>query len=79
MPEVRKCQQSPASVGFIFALTGIWFGLILYRREMTSFGSRLIFEERSDIGDVAIEVLNLSWGAREMDDGGTGHRKRITR
>lgn len=54
-------------LGFILALTGIWLGLALYRREMTRFDSQLIFEERSDIGDVAIEVLNLSWVARDTE------------
>lgn len=54
--------------GFILALTGIWLGLALYRREMTRFGSQLVFEERSDIGDVNIEVLNLSWVARDTEN-----------
>jgi len=55
-------------LGFILALTGIWLGLKLYRREMTRFDNQLIFEERSDIGDVNIQVLNLSWGARETEE-----------
>jgi hypothetical protein len=74
----RRASDDPRwYLGFVFALAGIWLGLKLYRREMTRFDSQLIFEERSDIGDVVIETLNLSWIAREMDDGGTGHGKRI--
>jgi hypothetical protein len=44
---------------------------------MTRFDSHLIFEERSDVGDVAIEVLNLNWIAREVDEGGRGRARRI--
>lgn len=54
-------------LGFILALTGIWLGLTLYRREITRFDSQLIFEERYDVGDVSIEVLNLSWIARDTE------------
>ena len=54
-------------LGFILALTGIWLGLRLYRREITRFDSHLIFEERYDVGDVALEVLNLSWVARNTE------------
>ena len=62
----RRASDDPLwYLGFILALMGIWLGLALYRREMTRFDSQLIFEERSDIGDVAIEVLNLSWVARD--------------
>ncbi len=54
-------------LGFILALTGIWLGLAYFRREMIRLDSQLIFEERSDVGDVAIEVLNLSWIARDTE------------
>ncbi len=64
-------------VGFILALTGIWLGLTLYRREMTRDAGQPIFEERSDVGYLAIEVLNLSWIARETAEAGTGHGTRI--
>jgi hypothetical protein len=75
----RRASDNPLwYLGFILALTGIWLGLKLYRREMTRFDSQLIFEERSDIGDVTIEVLNLSWGARELAEGGTGDGRRNT-
>ena len=75
----RRASDNPLwYLGFILALTGIWLGLKLYGHEMTRFDSQLIFEERSDIGDVAIEVLNLNWIARELDDGGTGHGRGIT-
>ncbi len=64
----RQASDDPRwYLGFILALTGIWLGLKLYRREMTRFDSQLIFEERSDIGDVTIEVLNLSWVARDTE------------
>jgi hypothetical protein len=64
----RRASDDPLwYLGFILALTGIWLGLKLYRREMTRFDSQLIFEERSDIGDVVIEVLNLSWVARDTE------------
>lgn len=64
----RRASDDPLwYLGFILALTGIWLGLKLYRREMTRFDNQLIFEERSDIGDVNIQVLNLSWGARDTD------------
>ena len=64
----RRASDDPMwYLGFILALTGIWLGLKLYRREMTRFDSHLIFDERSDIGDVAIEVLNLSWVARDTE------------
>jgi hypothetical protein len=65
--EQRASDNPMWYLGFILALTGIWLGLKLYQREMARFGSQLIFEERSDIGDVTIEVLNLSWGARETE------------
>ena len=54
-------------LGFILALAGIWLGVTLYRRNLALFDSQLIFEERSDVGDVAIEVLNLSWIARDTE------------
>lgn len=54
-------------LGFILALTGIWLGLTLYRREMTRFDSQPIFEERYDVGDLDVEVLNLSWIARDTE------------
>jgi hypothetical protein len=64
----RKASDDPLwYLGFILALTGIWLGLALYRREITRFDNELIFEERSDVGDVAIEVLNLSWVARDTE------------
>ena len=64
----RRASDDPLwYLGFILALTGSWLGLKLYRREMTRFDNQLIFEERSDIGDVVIEVLNLSWGARDTE------------
>jgi len=64
----RRAADDPRwYLGFILVLTGIWMGLKLYRREMTRFDSQLIFEARSDIGDVTIEVLNLSWGARDTE------------
>jgi hypothetical protein len=74
----RRASDDPRwYLGFILALPGIWLGLALYRREMTRFDSHLIFEERSDVGDVAIEVLNLNWIAREVDEGGRGRARRI--
>ncbi len=54
-------------LGFILALTGIWLGLTHFRRKMTRFDSQPIFEERSDVGDVSVEVLNLSWIARDTE------------
>jgi hypothetical protein len=73
----RRASDDPLwYLGFILALTGIWLGLKLYRREMTRFDNRLIFEEQSDIGDVVIEVLNLSWVARELAERGTGDGRR---
>jgi hypothetical protein len=73
----RRASNDPLwYMGFILALTGIWVGLKLYRREMTRFDNQLIFEERSDIGDVTIEVLNLSWGARDLAEEGTGDGRR---
>ena len=54
-------------LGFILALTGIWLGLTYYRREMTRLDPQAIFEEQSNIGDVAIEVLNLNWVARDTE------------
>jgi hypothetical protein len=64
----RRASDNPLwYLGFILALAGFWLGLALYRREVTRFDSHLIFEERSDVGDVAIEVLNLSWVARDTD------------
>ena len=52
---------------FIFALTGIWLGLAYYRREMTRLDPQLVFGERSEVGDLAVEVLNLSWIARDTE------------
>ena len=52
---------------FILALTGIWLGLAHYRRKMTRLDRRPIFEEQSNIGDVGVEVLNLSWIARDTE------------
>jgi hypothetical protein len=52
---------------FILALTGIWLGLTHYRRKMTRLDRRPIFEEQSNIGDVVVEVLNLSWIARDTE------------
>lgn len=69
----RRASDDPLwYLGFILALTGIWLGLTIYRREMTRFDGQPIFEERSDVGYLAIEVLNLSWIARETDEVGTG-------
>ena len=65
--ERRASDEAMWYLGFILALTVIWLGLALYRREITRFDSQLIFEERSDVGDVAIEVLNLSWVARDTE------------
>lgn len=69
VPDIeRRASDDPLwYLGFILALTGIWLGLALYRREMTLFDGQPIFEERSDVGDVAIEVLNLSWVARDTE------------
>ena len=64
-------------LGFILTLTATWVGLALYRREMARFDSRPIFEERSDVGDVAVEVLNLSRIAREVPEGGTVQGTRV--
>jgi hypothetical protein len=65
-------------LGFTLGLVGIWVGLALYRRQMNGLDHGPIFEERSDVGDVVIEVLNLSWIAREVADGGTGDGIRAT-
>jgi hypothetical protein len=64
--EQRASDDPRWYLGLILALA-IWLGLILYRREMTRFDRQLIFEARSDIGDVNIEVLNLSWVARDTE------------
>jgi hypothetical protein len=64
----RQASDDPVwYLGFILASTGIWLGLAYYRREMSRLDRRLIFEEQSNIGDVAIEVLNLSWIARDTE------------
>jgi hypothetical protein len=64
----RRASDDPLwYLGFILALAGIWLALALYRREITRFDSQPIFEERSDVGDVVIEVLNLSWVARDTE------------
>ena len=65
----RRAADDPLwYLGFIVALTGIWLGLAHYRRRTTRLDGRLIFDERSDVGDVVIEVLNLSWIARDVPD-----------
>lgn len=43
-------------------LAGTWLGLAYYRRKTTRLDRRSIFEEPSE---VAVEVLNLSWVARD--------------
>lgn len=64
----RRASDDPLwYLGFILTLTGIWLGLALYRHEMTRFDSQLIFEERYDVGDLGVEVLNLSWIARDTE------------
>jgi hypothetical protein len=73
--ERRASDDALWYLGFILALMGIWLGLALYRREITRFDSQPIFEERSDLGDVAIEVLNLSWVARETERTLSGGRQ----
>ncbi len=62
--EERAADDPLWYVGFILALTGISLGLAFYRRKMSGVDRRPIFEEQSNIGDVTIEVLNLSWIAR---------------
>ncbi|MHB8755993.1 MAG: hypothetical protein ACYC92_13715 [Candidatus Acidiferrales bacterium] len=52
---------------FVLALMGIWLGLALYRRKMTRLDHRPIFEEQWNVGDVTVEVLNLSWVARDTE------------
>jgi len=52
---------------FILAIAGIWLGLTYYRHKMTRLDRRPIFEEQSNIGDVCVEVLNLSWIARDTE------------
>jgi hypothetical protein len=69
----RRASDDPLwYLKFVLALTVIWLGLAHYRRKMNRLDRQPIFEERSDVGDVAIEVLNLSWVAR--DGGGIGER-----
>jgi hypothetical protein len=64
----RRASDNPLwYLGFVLALTVFWLGLKLYRHEMTRFDNQLIFEARSDIGDVSMEVLNLSWVARDTE------------
>jgi hypothetical protein len=52
---------------FALALTAIWLGVAHYRRKMTRLDHRPIFEGQWNVGDVTIEVLNLSWIARDTD------------
>lgn len=64
----RRASEEPLwYLKFIFVITGIWLGLAHYRRKMTRLDRRPIFEEQSNIGDVEIEVLNLSWIARDTE------------
>ncbi len=64
----RRASDDPLwYLKFILALTGIWLGLTHYRRKMTRLDRRPIFEEQSNIGDVVVEVLNLSWIARDTE------------
>lgn len=51
----------------ILALTAIWLALAYYRRSMSEFDRHLIFDEQSNVGDLGIEVLNLSWIARNTN------------
>jgi hypothetical protein len=62
----RRASDDPLwYLKFVLALTGIWLGLTYYRRKMTRLDHRPIFEEQSNVGDIAIEVLNLSWIGRD--------------
>jgi hypothetical protein len=64
----RRASDDPLwYLGFILALTAIGLGLTYYRRNMTALDRRPIFEEQSNIGDVGMEVLNLSWIARDTE------------
>jgi len=64
----RRASDDPLwYLKFILALTGIWLGLTHYRRKMARLDRRPIFEEQSNIGDVVVEVLNLSWIARDTE------------
>jgi hypothetical protein len=65
--EQRATNDTLWYLKFIFAFTGIWLGLTLYRRKMTRLDPRAIFETQSDVGDLVIEVLNLSWIARDTE------------
>lgn len=59
---------------FVLGLAGIWLGLAYYRRKMTRLDHRPIFEEHSDVGDVSLEVLNLSWIGRETERTSNGEQ-----
>lgn len=52
---------------FVLALTAIWLGLAHYRRKITRLDQRPIFEEQWNVGDLDVEVLNLSWIARDTE------------
>jgi hypothetical protein len=65
----RKGADEPLwYLAFFVALTGMGLGLTQYRRKMNNLDRRPIFEEQSNIGDLGLEVLNLSWIARDTED-----------
>jgi len=64
----RRASDDPRwYLKFVLALAGIWLGLAHYRRKITRLDRQPIFEERSNVGDVSVEVLNLSWIARDTE------------
>lgn len=64
----RRASDDPLwYLKFVLVITGIWLGLAHYRRKMTRFDHQTIFEEQSNVGDLGIEVLNLSWIARDTE------------
>lgn len=52
---------------FFLTLAGAGLVVTEYRRKMSRLDCRPIFDEQSSIGDLGLEVLNLSWIARDTE------------
>ena len=64
----RQASDAPLwYLKFTLAVTAVWLGLAHYRRKISRLDRRPIFEEQWNVGDVAVEVLNLSWIARDTE------------